>query len=50
MEIFQMKQNQIIPGLKGVVCLADDILVFGKGETEHEAYYNHNQNLQNLLE
>lgn len=49
MEIFQMKQNQIISGLKGVVCIADDILVFGKGKNQQDATEDHNKNLEKLL-
>ncbi|XP_037958998.1 uncharacterized protein K02A2.6-like [Teleopsis dalmanni] len=49
MEIFQMKQNQIIAGLKGVVCIADDILVYGKGENQQVAVEDHNKNLEELL-
>lgn len=50
MEIFQMRQNQVISGLKGVVCIADDILVFGKGGTKKEAIKDHNKNLEHLLQ
>lgn len=48
MQIFQMKQNQFTSGLKGVVCIADDILVFGKGDSK-EAVKNYNENLEQLL-
>lgn len=50
MEIFQMRQNQVVYGLKGVTCIADDILVVGKGENIEEATRDHNRNLQQLLE
>lgn len=48
-EIFQMKLQEVIQGLEGVECLADDILVFGVGETLEEALQNHNRCLNNLL-
>ena len=42
-EIFQRKLNESLAGLKGVACIADDILVYGKSESDHD-------NLRNLLE
>ena len=36
-EIFQMKLDQNLEGLKGVFKIADDILITGQGETEREA-------------
>ena len=35
--IFQMKLDQNLEGLKGVIKIADDILITGQGETEREA-------------
>ena len=49
-EIFQKAQQQVVSGLKGVRCLADDIIVFGCGETVEEAMVDHNQNLRNVLQ
>ena len=43
-EIFQRKLNESLAGLKGVACIADDILVYGKSESDHD------ENLRNLLE
>ena len=30
--------NEILQGLQGVVCLVDDILVFGNNQEEHNAH------------
>ena len=35
-EHFQLRMSQIIAGTPGTLCHADDILVFGKDETEHD--------------
>ena len=35
-KIFQRKLNQILDGLDGVACVADDIVVFGRDEEDHE--------------
>ena len=42
-EIFQIKLNENLEGLKGVVCVADDILIFGISDADHD------ENLRNLL-
>ena len=42
-EIFQRKLNECVEGLKGVLCIADDILVYGNSEDEHDL------NLKSLL-
>ena len=42
-EIFQRKLNDNLVGLKGVVCVADDILIYGDSEEQHDS------NLRNLL-
>ncbi|XP_055527066.1 uncharacterized protein K02A2.6-like [Wyeomyia smithii] len=49
-EIFQLKLQEVIHGLKGVECIADDLLVYGVGETFEEALINHNENLDKLLQ
>ena len=43
-EIFQRKLNESLAGLKGVACIADDILVYGKSKSDHD------ENLRNLPE
>ena len=35
-ELFQQRMNKILDGLKGVVCLMDDVLVFGSNQAEHD--------------
>ena len=35
-EIFQKRMNLILEGLDGMVCMMDDILVFGKDHDEHD--------------
>ena len=41
--------DQALEGLKGVHCIADDILVVGSGATVSEAEVDHDQNLLALL-
>ena len=48
-EEFQRGQDQVI-GLAGVQTIADDILVYGEGETVVEAEADHDIKLQALLE
>ncbi|XP_039453132.1 uncharacterized protein K02A2.6-like [Culex pipiens pallens] len=48
-EIFQIKLQEVIQGLKGVECIADDLLVFGVGDTLEEALADHNRRLEKLL-
>ncbi|XP_055590384.1 uncharacterized protein K02A2.6-like [Uranotaenia lowii] len=45
-EVFQKAQQQIITGLRGVRCLADDVVVFGCGDTMEAAMLDHNRNLE----
>ena len=33
---FQRRMNQILAGMNGVVCLIDDILVYGTTQAEHD--------------
>lgn len=35
-EHFQKRMSKILAGLKGVLCLMDDVLVFGKDVKEHD--------------
>ena len=49
-EIFQMKLDQSLEGLKGVFKIADDILITGQGETEREADVDHDRNRKSLLD
>ena len=49
-EIFQARMHEALIGLKGIRCVADDILIAGMGETEAEAILDHNQNLCALMD
>ena len=49
-EIFQKRLNQAIEGLEGVLNIADDILIYGVGETEAIAIADHDRKLRALLE
>ena len=37
-EHFQRRMSEILQGLQGVVCLVDDILVFGNNQEEHNTH------------
>ena len=49
-EIFQKRLNQAIEGLDGVLDIADDILIYGIGETEKMANSDYDRKLVALLE
>ena len=49
-EIFQKHLNQALENLPGVLCIADDILIYGTGETNEEATADHDKSLQSLLQ
>jgi len=49
-EIFQARMHEALAGLKGVACIADDILIAGSGATIVEATADHNKNLRALME
>jgi len=49
-EIFQKKLMQVIGDLDGVLCVADDIIVFGVGETNEQATQDHDKKFVKLLE
>ena len=36
-ELFQRRMNTILDGLEGVRCQMDDILIFGRNQTEHDS-------------
>ncbi|XP_058827049.1 uncharacterized protein K02A2.6-like [Topomyia yanbarensis] len=48
-DIFQMKLLEVIEGLHGVECIADDLLIYRIGDTLEEALENHNVCLEKLL-
>ena len=49
-EIFQKRLSESLDGLKGVICVADDIVVVGCGDDEKSAENDHDQNLKKLQE
>ena len=44
-EVFQLKMNQLIEGLRGVEVIADDFVVVDYGESWHSAIKDHDRNL-----
>ena len=38
-EYFQKRVSEILQGVDGVVCLIDDILVYGKTQEEHDKHF-----------
>ncbi len=49
-EEFQRRVLEIVEGLAGIETIADDILVFGSGDTYEAAEADHNRNMIALLE
>ena len=49
-EEFQRRQREVLEGLEGVINIADDILIYGCGDTQEEADKDHDKNLIDLLE
>ena len=49
-EEFQRRLHEITAGLAGVEIIADDILIYGAGDTDEQASADHDQNLINLLQ
>ena len=49
-EEFQHRLSNVLDGLPGVTVVADDILIYGKGDSMQEAREDHDNNLQKLLE
>ena len=49
-EEFQRRMHATLQGLTGVEVIADDVLVFGCGDTEEEYQRDHDANLQCLLQ
>ena len=45
-EVFQARMHDALSGLKGVHCIADDVLITGSGDTVAEATVDHNRNLR----
>ena len=49
-EEFQRLQHEVLDGLPGVEVIADDILVYGSGDTKEQAVLDHDFNLIGVLE
>ena len=49
-EEFQRRMHVIVQDLPGVEVIADDILVYGCGESEDEYMKDHDENLRRLLQ
>ena len=49
-EEFQRRLNEALEGLDGVRTIADDIIVFGVGDTDDEAVVDHDRKLMALLQ
>lgn len=49
-EIFQRRLLEVLDGLEGIACIADDILVYGCGNTVAEAKTDHDKKFYALLE
>ena len=49
-EIFQKRLMTAFDGLDGVLCVADDIIVWGSGDTQADAIADHDVKLKSLLE
>ena len=49
-EEYQRRQDQAVEGLSGIHSVADDILVYGEGDTEEEAMIDHDRKLRALMD
>ena len=49
-EVFQQYQDQAIEGLRQTHCVADDILIYGEGDTIEEATEDHDVVMKNLMQ
>ena len=49
-EEYQRRQHEFLDGLRGVINIADDICVYGCGDTKEEADIDHDRNLMQLLD
>ena len=49
-EEFQRRQHEVLENLNGVEVIADDILVYGRGETYEKALADRDKNLEALLQ
>lgn len=49
-EIYQKRQVEVVQRVPGVIVLADDLLIIGKGKTLIEATKDHHETLKKLLQ
>ena len=49
-EEFQRRMNAVLQDLPGVKVIADDILIFGKGATDAEAFADHDRDPKLLMD
>ena len=49
-EVFQKRNHLFIEGLSGVEVIADDFIVYGKGDSYEEAVLDHDKNLLSFLD
>ena len=49
-EEFQMRLTTALEGLEGIICIADDILVYGEGNNHEEAQKDHDRRFIALME
>ena len=48
--LYQRRQHEFLHGLPGVINIADDICIFGCGDTTEDANEDHDRNLVRLLD
>ena len=49
-EEYQLREHEFLDGLRGVINIADDICMYGCGNTKKDADIDHDRNLVQLLE
>ena len=49
-EIIQKRLHQALEGLENVICIADDIIVYGKIETQNQSMGDHDKHLKCFLQ
>ena len=48
-EVFQNVIANVIDGIDGALNMSDDIFIFGKGQTNQDAMFEHDKHLQQVL-
>ena len=49
-EIFAKRLHDCVHDLPGLICVADDIMIYGVGSTDEEAMIDHDVKLEKLLQ